>query len=629
MKEKYKDLMSKLSEEKSEQVARLKNDQYRSGKPTIPDENYDALMAAGAELYPNNAWFNQIEVEPEPELIEGKTVKLPARMLSTDKAYSHKEIEKWANDVIAVGKSLGMAESDIFFRITPKLDGFAAYDDGTKLYTRGDGRSGTDITRAFDRGLQCAGQSYGKSGKGPGEIVVNKEYFKAVLSYYYENSRNVIASIIKEGDPDEIIAETIAGDWVLFHPFSELNGWMRNKACLMCDLEQIWEDNLKSCTFDTDGLVIEAIDENIKKHMGHTNHHHKWQIAYKKNEEYHNIRVTGLVWQTSKNGRLTPVVQLEPTKVSGVTISKATGHHAGNIQSQGIGPHAVVRVCRSGLVIPYIESVVERAPVVWLPAGCPSCGAATELDGDNLLCTNTETCPAQIEGIIEFFFKTLGNCDGFGPKVISQLCSGGTTGVKKITDIYQFDIDMFQAFGFGHKTSCNLFEELNYSRSRQIEDWRFLAAFSIHNIGKGGCEKLLQHHRLSDVFSLTVADIVSIDGFADKSARSLLKSLANIKPQFDYLMKLGFNLIETPHADEQAESAISGKTVVFTGSMIHGGRADMEKQAKMLGAKVSGSVSSKTDYLVCGANVGAAKTQAAEKNGVKVLSEDEYLALLG
>jgi DNA ligase (NAD+) len=615
----YWEKVSSLSEEKIEAIMTMANNEYRSGNRIMRDSLYDGLMALSAARFPDNSFFNQLEVESDLEAIDGKTVKLPERMLSTNKAYSLAEIEKWANDVVAVGKQLDI--KDIFFRITPKLDGFAAYDDGKTLFTRGDGRSGTDITRAFNNGLLCKARGLGK-----GEIVVDKNYFNLKLSGQFENSRNIIAGVIKEGEIDPVIKLAIEEGAVIFHSFSDFKGWSVCIEELLADLELVWDTVIVECPYDTDGLVIEALSPKIKEVMGATNHHHRWQIAYKKNTEFHDIKVTGLVWQTSKNGRLTPVVQLEPTKVSGVTISRATGHHHGNVKTGMIDEGAVVRVCRSGLVIPYIESVVTPSNVFRSPPKCPSCDSFTELDGDNLLCTNTEDCPAQVEGIIEFFFKTLGNCDGFGPKVIERLCE---VGARSTVDIYKTSIADLMACGFGAKTATNLFYELIASRQRPIEDWRFLAAFSIHNVGKGGCERLLKHHRLADVFTLTRDDIVAIDGFAQKSADSLIYSLKKIKPAFDYLMSLGFNLVETSLASDRIVSgSLSGKTVVFTGSMVHGKRDDMEKHAKSLGAKVGSAVSSKTDYLICGANVGASKTQAAEKNGVTVISEDQYIEML-
>jgi DNA ligase (NAD+) len=602
------------------ELIELCNAKYRSGEPVVSDDFYDhALLAELRRREPDHEWF--AEVEPEPVPVEGKTVKLPVRMLSTNKAYTLAEIEKWANDVVKVGLSLGLPESDILFRVTPKLDGFAAYDDGTTLYTRGDGYSGTDITRAFERGLLVSG--LGTRGQGPGEIVVYKKYFEDELADSFENTRNVIASVIKEGNLDVKIATAIRSGGVVFMPFSVLGGGIFTKLGILKQLDDLWTFENNSSSFDTDGLVIEAIHEGIKQAMGHTNHHHRWQIAYKKNTEFHDIEVEGLQWQTAKSGRITPVVLLKPTKVSGVTISKATGHHAGNVIQNRIDWGAIVRVCRSGQVIPYIESVIKPAGSVGYPNNCPSCVAPTELVGDNLMCTNTFDCPAQIERTIEHFFKTIGNCDGFGPAVIEKICA---TGLQAIDDVYQMGPVAFKYAGFGEKTAYNLYRELEASLSRPIEDWRFLAAFGLPGVGKGGCERLLKHHALHDVFGLTADEIVRIDGFAEKTAKNLVESLARIKPQFDALVN-SFTLTETLRG-RTANSPISGKTLVFTGTMQNGNRDAMEKQAKALGAEVSGSVSSKTDYLVCGENVGKAKTDAAAKHGVEVLFENDYLALI-
>lgn len=174
-------------------------------------------------------------------------------------------------------------------------------------------------------------------------------------------------------------------------------------------------------------------------------------------------------------------------------------------------------------------------------------------------------------------------------------------------------------------------DQLERSRAEEIEDWRFLAAFSIHNVGKGGCERLLKHHRLADIFDLTIKDFIKIDGFAETTATLLHDALVRIQSDFDFLMSLGFNLSETPLVSEKTEntSPIAGKTIVFTGSMQHGKRDDMKKEAKTIyQAIVASSVTGKTDYLVCGDKVGKAKITAAESKGVTVISEEDYLKLL-
>ena len=613
-------MVVKLSERPDvAQFVKVANDAYRAGSPIVDDWVYDNVVLKALTIAdPGHLYLQQ--VEPEPEAVFGKTVELPERMLSTNKAYSHDEIKKWVLDVQASGKKFGLSDRDIWFRVTPKLDGYAAYDDGERIYTRGNGRQGTDITRVLERGMTVVSSQRGLRN---GEIVVAKEWFQNELAEQYENSRNVIAAVIKEGELDEDIKLAIAAQAIVFQPFHALNGWLMLGDELLQKLEEVWELNSRTCPYDTDGLVIEAYNDDIKRDMGSTNHHHRWQIAFKKNSEFHDIEVTGLQWQTAKTGRITPVVLLKPTKVSGVTISKATGHHAGNVLKQGIDTGAIVKVCRSGQVIPYIESVVRKAPFVALPVACGSCGSPTKKEGDNLMCSNTTDCPAQIENTLEYFFKTIGTCDGFGPKVIEAICKQG---YNTLSAIYQMDQRDFEDCGLGAGISSNLCEQLNRSEQIEIEDWRFLAAFSIPLVGRGGCEKLLSHHLINEVFSLTIDDVVQIDGFAETTAQSLIKSLARIKDEFDFLAPR-FKLKSTK-ASLTEKSPITGKTIVFTGSMEKGSRGDMEKHAKSLGAKVSSSVSSKTDYLVCGANVGASKTEAAKKHGVRVLSEMDYLQLL-
>jgi DNA ligase (NAD+) len=283
----------------------------------------------------------------------------------------------------------------------------------------------------------------------------------------------------------------------------------------------------------------------------------------------------------------------------------------------------MVRVTRAGQVIPHIVDVLVPAPfdMVAHPGNCPSCGASTYLDGDNLICPNEVDCPAQVAGGIEYFFKTLGNCDGFGPKVAEKLYAYGATSAAWV--ILNMNIYDFKDAGISPGVAVNLVDEITKRMKLPIEDWRFLAAFSIPLVGRGGCEKLLAHYRLSEVFDLTIDQVMQIPGFGTQMALSLVQTLAEIRGDFFKLVDR-FNIISTKGAT-LATSFITGKTVVFTGTMQQGSRTEMEALAKSLGAKVGSSVSSKTDYLICGANVGQAKKEAAIKHGTSVMLEAVYL----
>ncbi|WP_166370316.1 helix-hairpin-helix domain-containing protein [Psychromonas sp. SA13A] len=602
-------------------ILKVSNALYRSSTRIIDDDDYDSYIAELKNRDPDHSYLSTIEPEI---LVESKTVALPEKMLSTDKAYSFEAIRKWTDRFLKAAEEIGVMESEIQIRVTPKLDGYAAYDDGISLYTRGDGIRGQDITRAFNKGLQVANS--GSRGLGPGEIVIKKSYFDSILSKKFENSRNIQAAIIAEKKVDESIQKAIDEGACVFFPFSLIENWTGHYKEILTDFDKIVDKIWTSVDYDIDGVILEVTNETLKEHMGATRHHHRWQIAFKVNAESAEVKVLEVTPQTSRTGRVTPVAELEPTKLSGATISRATVHHYNMVKTNGVGPGAIVQLVRSGLVIPKIEKVLKSvAPQ--LAESCPSCGTHLIWESDHLVCPNKTDCPAQTENTLVHFFKTLGNIDGFGPKVIEKLHESG---IKKIHEIYELQQFQFISFGFGDKTAQNLVEQLKISREVEIEDWRFLAAFGVSRMGGGNCEKLLHHHTLDSLFEATIEDLVKLDGFALVSAEAVVEGLANIEEEFRKVRALGFNLAITPKASEQSEgeTPIFGKIVVFTGSMTQGSRGDMEKDAKALGAKVAKSVTGKTSLLVTGDKVGANKINAARDKGVQVLSELEYLDLI-
>lgn len=601
------------------------NAMYRAGTPAVDDLVYDAVHRIFAQNNPEHEFVLQVEAEP---VHVSKTVALPVKMLSTDKAYSKEEIEKWVTRIEKAAEKLEIDRADIVIRVTPKLDGYAAYDDGNILYTRGDGTRGQDISRVFERGLKigCKDGGIGERGQGPGEIVIDKAYFEEHLSQHFDNSRNIQASIIAEKNIDDNVKKALDDGAALFYPFAQLTAWEGDIDGFLKDFDSITGDIWQSSAFDVDGVIIETTHETIKQDMGATRHHHRWQIAYKANIEKAQVKVLNIVPQTARTGRISPVVELEPTRLSGAEIRRATAHHYGMVKSKGIGPGALIELVRSGLVIPKIESVLESAEPL-IPEECPSCASHVVWDGDNLMCPNKIDCAAQAENSIIHFFKTLGNNDGFGPATISVLYKEG---IKTIHDVYSLNEEKLEACGYKEKTIQNLLNQLDASRSLMIEDWRFLSAFGVVRLGQGSSERLLQHYGIEKIFDITIEQIADIDGFAEKTAAAIVEGLANIKEEFFAIYNLGFNLEVTPLLSEQAgsDNPIAGKVVVFTGSMQQGSRSDMEKQAKALGAKVAKSVSGKTDYLVTGEKVGAKKITDAQNKGVEVITEADYLLML-
>lgn len=615
------DTPEQLSDEQLLAVLMVTNACYRAGFPLITDAVYDHQYLAQLQARdPQHAFLLQVE----PEVASAKTVALPQKMLSTDKAYSFSEIQKWIERLRKAAADIELSEEDILIRVTPKLDGYAAFDDGQGLYTRGDGVRGQDVSRAFTRGMQVAMK--GERGLGPGEIVISKSYFAEKLSEQFENSRNIQAAIIAEKNVEPSVKQAIDDGACVFFPFALLPNWTGHFAAVLTDFDDIIEPIWSSVDVDIDGVILETTHPELKSAMGATRHHHRWQIAFKVNDESAEVEVVSVTPQTSRTGRISPVAELVPTKLSGATISRATVHHYNMVRTNGVGPGAIVQLVRSGLVIPKIEQVLH-AVTPQIPEQCPSCDTHLLWEADHLICPNKTDCPAQTENTLVHFFKTLGNNDGFGPKVIAKLLQQG---VKHIHSIYALSQDDLLAYGFGEKTTFNLLEQLTVSRSVAVEDWRFLAAFGVSRLGGGNCEKLLQHHTLTELFTLDVATMVTIDGFAEVSAQAIVEGLANIKDEFFKVYNLGFNLALTPKLADGAgsDSILFGKQIVFTGSMTSGSRSDMEKSAKLLGAKIGKSVSSKTTFLVTGEKVGTNKINAAKDKGVTVLTESQYLELV-
>ena len=599
-------------------VERLKeyNAAYRAGELRISDLEYDQLVETLRSVDPDHPYLHTIE----PEVIRSSgTVRHTARMLSTEKAYTTEALSRFIERVQKAAETLGRST---LFRVTPKLDGMAGKDENGVLASRGNGLVGNDITHVFDRGIT----PIGGRGLGPGEIVMVKSYFEDYFSDEFVHPRNMVTGVVNADEINESSKRALADGMIHFVPYVNMKAWQGTGEELLENIDQITAD-LAQIDYPLDGMVAEATDEDVKAHMGATSHHHRWQIAIKTRGETAQTSVVGIQWQTGRTGKVTPVLQVEPTHVSGATISNITAHHGGMVRDKALGVGARIEIIRSGEVIPKLERVIEPAETVELPTDCPSCGSSLEWQGDFLMCRNHDGCPAQTETGLRHWFRILGNCDGFGPKTIERLVEGGFTNVR---DIYAMTYHDLLRLGFGEKQSENLVGALVESRSELLEDARFLAAFGIVNLGIGDSRNLLAHYRLEDLESLTEEQLSEIKGFGSKTSAGISDALRMKWPVIAHMLSLGFALERTPLVAEQSsvESPIAGVNVLFTGKMLQGSRNDMKAQARALGAKVLSSPSGSLELLVIGEKASAAKIAKAKGYGANVLTEVEYLDLI-
>ncbi len=399
---------------------------------------------------------------------------------------------------------------------------------------------------------------------------------------------------------------------------------------MSCDCEELSkrvEDLCKKveeeCIYPVDGSVIDVVNTELREVMGATNHHNNWQLAKKTKGETAVSKVEGITWQTGRTGRITPVINIKTINLSGADISNVTGHNAGNIINLNVGVGAQIEIVRSGEVIPKLLGVTKVGADAVIPSTCSSCNALAAMEKDFLVCQG-HSCVAQVEARLLHFFNILGNVDLFGPRTISVLVENG---ICDLQDIYEISSEQLENMGFGAKQSTNLIEQLVRSRSESVEDWRLLAAFGIHHLGRGDSRKLLAIFDLGEIPTLTVEQIISIPGFGEITANSIKQSFEARWDSISKIIALGFNL-QKDEKQVVEESIITGKYIVFTGSM-ESSREEMKERARELGANVQNSVNKKTDILVAGAKVGAKKIDKARDIGTKIYSEIEYMEYLG
>jgi len=593
------------------------NRAYRQGAPMVSDAEYDTLVERLRSLAPDHPFLEAVE----PEQFSGRQeIRHPAPMLSIEKAYTREQLERFVTRVQKEALAIGIDR--VTFRLTPKLDGLAGRDDGEVFATRGNGEVGYEISSAFVKGVV----PIGGRGNGVGEIVVRQSYFQERMSDFFEHPRNMVVGIVSSDTLNENARTALTDGMVHFVPYNRMQFIEVDGQRLVEHTKSLVNDLLTDIDYPTDGVVVEVTDDRLKTHMGATAHHYRWQIAIKSKGDTAETTVAGLQWQVGRTGNVTPVMEVDPVSLSGATIRRVTAHHAGNVRDLGIGIGTRIEIIRSGEVIPKLEVVLEARGDVQLPATCPSCDQNLVWQNDFLKCVNSG-CRAQIEQRLSHWFRILGTADWFGIKTIQKIVDNGHASLEAVYRLTETD---FTTMGFGPVQSKNLAEAIIVSRTKPVEDWRFLAAFGIADLGTGDSRKLLAHIPIERIAAATAEQIRAIKGFGDTTSQRIVESIAAMAATIDHMLNLGFNLERTPLASEQAavDSPIAGKGIVFTGKMNRGDRNAMQAQARDLGARVQTAVSGSTTFLVCGENVGAVKIAKAKQLGVAILTEDEYLDML-
>ena len=599
------------------------NNAYRAGTPIMSDAEYDALVEELRGTDPDHPFLHQ--VEPEPELLfQGSKVRHVTPMLSTDKAYATSELAAFFQRVLVVAASLGIGK--VLFRATPKLDGLSGrYDGKSLLSTRGNGLEGQDISSALQKGL-CL-DTPGLAADG--EIVIDQQFFEENLQGRIFNGRalthprNFMVGFIGADDIGEHHRLAVEANAARFVPYVALGDVQAEADIFLADIEGISRRLRDNCRYLTDGIVIEAMDPRIREAMGATNHHHRWQIAYKTKGETAKTVVRSITWQVGRTGRVTPVLEIEPVELSGATIRRVTAHTAAIVQAKGIGTGAVIQIIRSGEVIPKVEAVIQQAETVAVPTKCPCCGTTLETDGEYLFCPGGIECISQALGILEHFCQTL-EIDGSGPGIVAHLVHGT---VETFSQIFTLTADDIENMGVSSGVAKNFAAAIQDRKRQPIDDWRVLAAFGIRHLGRGDAKKLLAKTRIGGLNFVTSEFLAAIDGFGPVTSPSIAADIQRLLPEINAVV-CHLTIRHSMDAAPSANLPLKGKRIVFTGTFATADRKVLEKQAEAMGAQIQSGVNAKTDFLILGDKPGGKKVAAAQANETRTINEHEYLQLI-
>lgn len=662
---------------------------YQNDEPYLSDAEYDALKRRNAEL---EAVFPQLVRADSPSKKIGAPLqsgfgKVPHRfpMLSLGDVFSIEEVE----DFIAGVKRFLNTESDIAFMCEPKIDGLsftARYENGIFVQgaTRGDGTTGEDITA----NLRTLAQLPPKiEGKVPAVLEVRGEVYMSKSDFFelnrkneaegkkiFANPRNAAAGSLRQLDPNvtrERNLSLFAYTWgeVSERPwdsqedfFKHLRQWgfptnPNNRLCRSVrEIEDFFKNLMQiraSLAYDIDGVVYKVNDIPLQERLGFLTRTPRWAIAHKFPAEQAVTTIKDIRIQVGRTGALTPVADLEPINVGGVMVAHATLHNEDEIKRKDIRIGDSVVIQRAGDVIPQVVSVVlEKRPAnsreYDFPQTCPQCGAHAIREEDEAVrrCTGGLTCPAQaIERLKHFVSRDAMDIDGLGAKIIEDFYHEGI--IRNPVDIFTLEQrnggagdDLFSSRdglhlenrdGWGKKSVENLFTAIN--RRRKVPLARFIYALGIRQVGSATARLIAQNFVSWAAFAADMKNgntekLLSIDGIGEAMAQDMVeffKEEHNLKT-IDLLLR---GVTTEDFADLiRSDSPLSGKTVVFTGTLAKLTRAEAKAKALSAGAKVAGSVSKNTDYVVLGADAGSKAAKAAEL-GIKILSEEQFVALLG
>lgn len=644
---------------------------YVLDAPEITDAEYDRMMVRLREL--EERYPDSIPADSPTQRVGGRAssqfteVRHLEPLLSLGNVFSAEELRAFDERV----RSGLPAGSKVEYVMEPKIDGLACsliYENGklVRAATRGDGVVGENVTanvrtiRSIPLTLKVPeGEAVPELLDVRGEVYMPRQAFMRLNEQRAErgesefaNPRNAAAGSLRQLDPQVTASRSLS--FFAYYLVGEGAQPKHSESLALLArygfkvsenykvVENIDEaikyigdfnELRQGLSYDTDGAVIKVNDVYQQRILGATGKDPRWATAYKYPPEQAETTLEDIDWRVGRTGVLTPTAVLTPVKLSGSVISRATLHNEDFIRAKDIRIGDRVVINKAGEIIPEVLRVVVEKRTgdekeVEIPSVCPECGWRVERQGEEaaIRCTNPH-CPALgREGLIHFVSRDAMNIDGCGPSVINALLDAGL--VRDAADLYSLrKEDLLKLERMGEKSADNLLTALAESKKNELD--KLLFALGIRHVGAKVARILAtEFGSMAKLQQAQPEELAQIRDIGDKIAESAVTWL-NVPANIDLVERLaaaGLTMTFTPPASQE-DNPFFGKTLVFTGTMPTLGRAEAKTMAQDVGAKVSGSVSKKTDYVIAGAEAGS-KLEKAQQLGVTVIDEAEFLRLL-
>lgn len=651
-----------------EELNRYAYEYYALDNPSVSDKDYDKkydeLVALEKEL--NEVLPYSPTVRVGDVVLEGfKKYTHKGRLWSLGKAQSIEEIIEWHNRNVKFVNEMnerGEELPPLKYIATKKFDGLTVnltYDESGVLIvgaTRGTGTIGEDVTaqvktiKSIPLKVNCTDVF-----EVHGEAIMTTEAFEKYNSEAdvpLKNLRNGAAGALRNLNVRETARRNLSAffydvgykEGEPFKTYTEMMNFIKGmgfpvddyiKECHTIEDIQKEIDYIRDIRFDLnydiDGLVLAIDDMRTRELLGYTVKFPKWAIAYKFEAQEATTKLLEIEWNVGRSGRVSPTAILEPVELAGVTVKRATLNNMDDIKRKGVKIGAEVFVRRSNDVIPEIMGVVperlEDAIEIIPPTICPACGSHLVEEGAHIFCENTLSCkPQLVKTIVHYGSREAMNIAGFSERTAEQLFE--KLNIKSIGDLYKLNKDdLVTLEKFGPKKAQNLLDSIENSKNCKLE--AFIYALGIKNVGAKTAKDIVNRFKsIEGLKKATFEELVEVPDVGDIVANCIVEFFDEEKviETINELLELGVNPVF--EEKEIVESIFEGKTVVVTGTMEKYSRKDIKEKLETLGAKVSGSVSKKTDYVIAGAEAGSKLTKA-EDLGVKVITEDEFEEMIG